>query len=132
MDLALPLNIGYGEKLDTADCYSELCIYPGGHFLMRVSVRANSPSTGASIHAGFALFDANGAAVERRTFGMNEDEATSVPPVARGFPPERSDTIAGVVPAELLARTERIAICFRAKGTSPDWEKLQKRVASLA
>ena len=132
MDLPLPRNMGFGEKLDTADCYAELCLYPGGHFLMRVSVRANSQLAGASINAGFALFDASGAPVERRTFGMNEDEATSVPPIARGFPPERYDTVAGVVPAELLARTERIAICFRAKGASLDWEKLQKRAASLA
>ena len=30
MDLPLPFNMGYGEKLDTADCYAELCLYPGG------------------------------------------------------------------------------------------------------
>ena len=61
MDLPLPCNMGYGEKLETADCYAELCLYPGGHFLMRVSVRANSQFTGASINAGFALLDAKGA-----------------------------------------------------------------------
>lgn len=129
MALKLPFTLGYGEKLERADCYADLYLYPGGHFLMRVSVRSNSEASGATVNAGFALFDEHDLPVIRTTFGMGEVDAIAVPAMSSGFRPERRDSMAGMVPAELLERAVNITVCFRNAGDPPDWAELQRRAS---
>ncbi len=126
MSIPLPCRLGFGEKLQGVDCYADLFLYPGGHLLMNFSMRANSPFAGARINVGFALYDAAGNPLGGRTFGMEENQSSNIEPLARGNRAVRDDTIAWIMPPELLDQAARVAICFRPKGVAPDWEKLKK------
>ena len=126
MSIPLPCRLSFGEKLQGVDCYADLFLYPGGHFLMNFSMRANAPFVGAGVNVGFGLFDAAGNLLGGRTFGMEEDQGSNIEPLARGNRAVRDDTIAWTMPPELLDQAERVAICFRPKGVAPDWDKLKK------
>ena len=129
MSIQQPCFLSHGEKLQYADCYVELYLFPGGYFQMKLNVRAGDRFAGTNVSAGFALFDAQGAPIVRSLFGMDEKDAVGLPPVARGFPPERTDTFCGVIPGDLMARAERVAVCIRPFGSPPDWQALQKRAS---
>lgn len=126
MSIPLPCRLSFGEKVQGVDCYADLFLYPGGHFLINFAMRANPPFTGARINVGFALFDSTGKPLGSKTFGMEEEQGSNIEPLAHGFPPERYDTIAWTMPPALLDQAARVAICFRPRGVTPDWEKLKK------
>jgi hypothetical protein len=126
MSIPLPCRLSFGEKLQGVDCYADLFLYPGGHFLMNFTMRANAPFAGARINVGFALFDAAGNLLGGKTFGMEEHQASNIEPLERGNRAVRNDMIAWTMPPELLAQAARVAICFRPKGVAPDWDKLKK------
>ena len=125
MSIPLPCRLNFGEKVQRVDCYADLFLYPGGHFLMNFAMRANAPFVGARINVGFALFDAAGNPLGGRTFGMEEDQGSNIEPLGRGFPSERHDIVAWTMPPKLLDQAARVAICFRPKGVAPDWDKLK-------
>lgn len=124
MPIPLPCSLSHGEKIQGVDCYADLYLYPGGHFLMNFAMRAKAPFAGAHINVGFALFDAAGQPLGGKTFGMEEDQGSNLDPLTRGFPSERYDTIAWTMPPGLLDQAARVAICFRSKNAAPDWKKL--------
>jgi hypothetical protein len=126
MSIPLPCRLSFGEKLQGVDCYADLFLYPGGHFLMNFEMRAHAPFAGARINVSFALFDAAGNPLGGKTFGMEENQGSNIESLTHGFPPVRNDTIAWVMPPELLDQAVRVAICFRPKEVTPDWKKLEK------
>lgn len=124
MSLQLPCRMSYGEKLDDADCYADLFLFNGGDFLLNFAIRSRATAAPAAINVGFALFDADGAPLGGRLFGMDDAQACVIEPLHRGFPPERHDSIAWNLPPALLAAAEKVAVSFRHPGQAPDWKKL--------
>ncbi|MBI2311402.1 MAG: hypothetical protein HYU77_02745 [Betaproteobacteria bacterium] len=127
MPLRLPCRLTHGEKLDAADCYAELYLYPGGHYLLKFSIRSNTHLQAASVNVSFFLFDGDGAPVEAKGYGMAPGEACQIEAVRHGFPPERYETYTGKVTESSLARTAGLAICFREAEADINLDALGRR-----
>ncbi len=118
MPLTFPRKFVRGEKLQSADLYGELHIWPTGHYDFKVSIRNTDASQGCKMHAGIVLLDKSEEVAG--SYGVGQEEPFELGPWG-----QRHEQIYGKIPAQVLARTETVAIAFCAVGESFDAAKFR-------
>ena len=114
MPIKLPRKFARGQKLENADVYGELYVWPEGYFQYAIDIRSRLSKTGACINVTFVLFDVN--QVPLGTYGMPPDHEWCVGPRGNGQPGHRYDQLYGQIAKDKLERAESVALVFRTKG----------------
>ncbi len=114
MPIKLPRKFARGQKLENADVYGELFVWPEGYFQYAIDIRSRLSKVGACVNVSFVLFDANQTPFG--TYGMPLDQEWCVGPRGDGQPGHRYDQLYGQIAKDKLARAESVALVFRAEG----------------
>ena len=117
MILTFPRKFAKGRKVDIADVYGELHIWPGGHFHYMISIRNTAPGEHCRVNVSFAVFDANQALLG--TYGMLPEEEMAISPLGR-----INHDLYGKIAEGKLARAASVALAFRLAGQGMDVEQL--------
>lgn len=110
MPIKLPRKFARGQKLEGADVFGELYVWPEGYFQYAIDIRSRLPKVGACINVSFVLLDANQTPLG--TYGMPPDQEWCVGP----WPGRRYDQLYGQIAKDQLERAESVALVFRTKG----------------
>lgn len=110
MPIKFPRKFACGQKLEHADVYGELYVWPEGYFQYAIDLRSRLPKVGACVNVTFVLFDANQTPLV--TYGMPPDQEWYVGP----WPGHRYDQLHGQIAKDKLEGTESVALVFRTKG----------------
>jgi len=114
MSIKLPRKFARGQKLENADVYGELFVWPEGYFQYAIDIRSRLSKVGACINVSFVLLDANQTPLG--TYGMPPDQEWCVGPRGNGQPGHRYDQLYGQIAKDKLERAESVALVFRTKG----------------
>jgi hypothetical protein len=113
MPIAFPRKFARGQRVENADVYAELFIWPEGYFECTTHIRGRQPTSGACVNVRFALLDAAGKLLG--TYGMPPGEEWCVGPHGAGVSSQRHDTLYGKIPTGKLADVESVALVFARK-----------------
>ena len=114
MPIRLPRKFARGQKLENADVYGELYVWPEGYFQYAIDIRSRLPKVGAWVNVTFVLLDANQTSLG--TYGMPPDLEWCIGPGGNGPSSHRYDQLYGQIPKDKLEKTESVALVFRTKG----------------
>lgn len=114
MPITFPRKFTHGQKVGSADVYGELFIWPEGYFHYMVHTRGHDSKASSSIHVALELMDGAGQPIG--TYGMAPDQDWRVGPGSGGLSAQRFDELYGKIPEDKLARTDKVALVFRASG----------------
>ena len=114
MPIKFPRKFARGQKLEHADVYGELYVWPEGYFQYAIDLRSRLPKVGACVNVTFVLFDAN--QIPLVTYGMPPDHEWCVGPRGDGQPGHRYDHLYGQIAKDKLERAESVALVFRTSG----------------
>lgn len=139
MALSFPRKFSDGYRVENADCYGDVYIYPSGHWLIGTHLsRAGGALSGTCVHVSFVLCDAEGLPLEApglngvARFGMPSDHMWCVAPSWQGGPADRYDNISGGLPQEILGRAEKVSILFIHANKPFDWEAVKRTIKDIA
>ena len=124
MPIKLPRKFERGQKLEDADLYGQLYIWPEGFFQYSTDIRSRLSRAGCCANVTFVLLDANQAPLA--TYGMPPDQEWGVGP----WPGHRYDQLNGQIAKDKLERTESVALVFRTTGQDVSAAALQAIASS--
>jgi len=140
MSLSFPRKFSDGYRVDKADCYADVYVYPNGQWLIgtHLSMVGGFHMGGTCVNISFILCDRNGVPLQApgrdgiARFGMPADHKWCVAPSQVLGPADRHDSISGELPSALLASVESVSIIFIEQEKPPDWNTLLQTAKDLA
>ena len=114
MPIKFPRKFARGQKLENADVYAELYVWPEEYFQYAIDIRSRLAKVGPCVNVAFVLLDANQAPLG--TYGMPPEQTWCVGPGGNAHPGHRYAQLFGQIPKDKLDRTETVALVFRAEG----------------